>query len=144
MKIVTVIDTEDIGETNYKRIMNGDYAVNDEEIYQQRGALVRAVRKNIPLDKFLDDAYEDFCELESGESYIIINGVEHSTDVGYAMEGIGLFIDFIKECLLDEVTKSYCDTCERSSTCANRSDDTRWCSHYVNSHYIRRPTDAEI
>ena len=127
MKIVTVIDTEDIGETNYKRIMNGNYAVNDEEVYQQRGALVRAVRKNIPLDKFLDDAYEDFCELKSGESYIIINGVEHSTDVGYAMEGIGLFMDF-----LEAPKKSYCDTCERSSTCANRSDDTRWCSHYVN------------
>lgn len=53
---------------------------------------------NIPrktLEKILDEAYDNFCELESGESYIMIHGKRVCTDVGYALEGIGLFIDFV-------------------------------------------------
>lgn len=53
---------------------------------------------NVPrktLEKILDEAYDNFCELESGESYIMIHGKRVCTDVGYALEGIGLFIDFV-------------------------------------------------
>lgn len=104
-----------------------------EELYQMcRSCLGDAdciesvIANGIPLDKFLEKAYEEFCELEFGESYIIINGEKHWTDVGYAFDGIGLFMDF-----LEAPKKSYCDTCKRSTTCASRDDAFTWCSHYI-------------
>lgn len=54
-----------------------------------------AIVNGTPLEQMLDNAYEDFGKLKAGDSYIIINGKEHTTDVAYAMDGIELFIDFI-------------------------------------------------
>ena len=44
----------------------------------------------------LEDLYDEICKSPGGESWFEIDGIEYRTDVGYALEGIGYFIEIIK------------------------------------------------
>lgn len=45
------------------------------------------------IDKLLDD----FKNCDCGESYMVIDGHEYHTDVGYAFDGIYAFAEILKE-----------------------------------------------
>ena len=45
----------------------------------------------------LEKTYADFCSCEGGEGWLKIDGKEYSTDVGYALEGISIFMEVFKQ-----------------------------------------------
>ncbi len=49
----------------------------------------------------LEKTYIDFCECDGGEGWLKIDGKEYITDVGYAMDGIRIFMKVFKK-RLDE------------------------------------------
>lgn len=56
-----------------------------------------AVLDGILLTKLLDDTQKDILNSDMGESYLRIDGKEYYTDMGYALEGIEMFIEILKE-----------------------------------------------
>lgn len=51
--------------------------------------------KSVMLD-VIDDLVKEFAN-NGGNSYFVIDGQEYRTDTGYAMEGIELFAEKLKE-----------------------------------------------
>lgn len=75
--------------------------------------------------KLLEDTQKELIESSGGSSYFIVNGEKYYTDTTYALDGIGLFIDIIKNklsvpCSLCEQNEEICKKCgnrnERKST----------------------------
>lgn len=51
--------------------------------------------------KIIDKTIEDFYKCEGGESWLRIDGEEYTTDVGYALEGMGIFAKVLKKRLAE-------------------------------------------
>ena len=49
----------------------------------------------------LEKTYDDFCRCEGGEGWLKIDGKEYSTDAGYALEGMRIFMDVFKQRLAE-------------------------------------------
>lgn len=47
--------------------------------------------------KIIDKTIKDFHECEGGESWLYIDGEKYYTDVGYAFEGIEIFVEVLKK-----------------------------------------------
>lgn len=47
--------------------------------------------------KLIDKTIEDFHKCEGGESWLKIDGEEYHTDVGYAFEGMEIFVKVLKK-----------------------------------------------
>lgn len=52
---------------------------------------------NDTISKLLDETFDDFCECPGGEGWFYIDGEEHRTDAGYALEGMEIFIYVLKK-----------------------------------------------
>lgn len=50
----------------------------------------------------LEKTYADFCECESGEGWLKIDGKEYSTDAGYAIDGMRIFMEIFSIRLADK------------------------------------------
>lgn len=48
------------------------------------------------VTKLIDKTLKDFHECEGGEAWLKIDGEEYNTDVGYALEGMGIFAEVLK------------------------------------------------
>lgn len=68
---------------------------NNPQIF--KNATCVAVQNGISLDDFLDKAYDELDNCDCGSSYIVIDGKMYFTDMGYAFEGIKLFINYLKK-----------------------------------------------
>ena len=53
----------------------------------------------------LEKTYADFCNSEGGEGWLKIDGKEYSTDVGYAIEGLDIFMEVFKRRLAETEDK---------------------------------------
>lgn len=53
------------------------------------------------LERMLEKTYADFCECEGGEGWLKIDGKEYSTDVGYAIDGMRIFMEVLKQRLAE-------------------------------------------
>lgn len=53
------------------------------------------------LERMLEKTYADFCECESGEGWLKIDGKEYFTDVGYAIDGMRIFMEVLKQRLAE-------------------------------------------
>jgi len=49
----------------------------------------------------LEKTYADFCSCEGGEGWLKIDGKEYNTDVGYAIEGMSIFVEVLKQRLAE-------------------------------------------
>ena len=49
----------------------------------------------------LEKTYADFCSCEGGEGWLKIDGKEYSTDAGYALEGMSIFMEVFKQRLAE-------------------------------------------
>lgn len=49
----------------------------------------------------IDKLYDDFCNSEGGESSCTIDGNTYHSDMGYAFEGIEMFIEVFKKRLAE-------------------------------------------
>jgi hypothetical protein len=49
----------------------------------------------------LEKTYNDLCKCEGGEGWLKIDGKEYSTDVGYALEGMRIFMEVFKRRLAE-------------------------------------------
>lgn len=47
--------------------------------------------------KIINKTIEDFYKCEGGESWLKIDGEKYTTDVGYALEGMGIFAKVLKK-----------------------------------------------
>ena len=54
------------------------------------------MREENRVVELLEKTYADFCNSEGGEGWLRIDGKEYSTDVGYAIEGMGIFMEVFK------------------------------------------------
>jgi len=54
------------------------------------------MREENRVVELLEKTYADFCNCEGGEGWLRIDGKEYSTDVGYAIEGMGIFMEVFK------------------------------------------------
>lgn len=50
----------------------------------------------------LEKTYADFCECESGEGWLKIDGKEYSTDAGYVIDGMRIFMEVFSIRLADK------------------------------------------
>lgn len=64
----------------------------------------RDFRKEESDDKLalLEKTYADFCKCESGEGWLRIDGIDYYTDVGYALEGMKIFMEVFKQRLAEK------------------------------------------
>ena len=53
------------------------------------------------LIKLIDKTYEDFNNAPGGETWCKIDGKEYYSDMGYAFEGISMFVDVLKSRIED-------------------------------------------
>lgn len=51
--------------------------------------------------KIIDNTLKDFYECDGGESWLRIDGEEYTTDVGYALEGMEIFVEVLKKRLTE-------------------------------------------
>lgn len=51
--------------------------------------------------KFIDKCYEELSGMESGDSYIVVDGERIGIDTGYAFEGIQIFIEYLKKKMME-------------------------------------------
>ena len=54
----------------------------------------RQRRETMEIESFLREAYNELNEMPCGESWIEVDGEMKRTDVGYAFEGIKIFLDY--------------------------------------------------
>ena len=68
--------------------------------------IMQSIANGTPLNEYIaeyiDKAFDELNRCQCGSSYIIINGEEYRTDIGYAFEGIELFMNYIKGTLSKE------------------------------------------
>lgn len=100
-------------ETAYLYAKNFVYGVDVTEKWvtavQNVSALEKAYRKGYydalqrqaEIEKLLDKTFDDFCNCTGGEGWLKIDGKEYSTDVGYAIEGINIFMEVFKQRLAE-------------------------------------------
>lgn len=60
------------------------------------------IRDEKDILKLLEKTYADFIYSEGGEGWLRIDGKEYSTDVGYAIEGLDIFMEVFKRRLVEE------------------------------------------
>lgn len=53
------------------------------------------------LGVLLEKTYADLCNSEGGEGWMKIDDKEYSTDVAYALEGISIFMEVLKQRLAE-------------------------------------------
>ncbi len=51
--------------------------------------------------KIINKTVKDFYECEGGESWLYIDGEKYFTDVGYAFEGMEIFVEVLKKRLTE-------------------------------------------
>jgi hypothetical protein len=82
--------------------------IADEEDYKSfshpvwLAILMEVIQNGTPLNEHIDKVFDDFNKCKCGSSYIVIDGEEYRTDIGYAFEGIELFMNYIKGTLSKE------------------------------------------
>lgn len=79
---------------------------------QQSDDLIKSVRLDV-----IDDLVKEFAS-NGGNSYFVIDGQKYPTDTGYAMDGIELFVEKLKERASKEIEQKggkYAPTIESSA-----------------------------
>lgn len=62
----------------------------------------RKVLEQEPIfSRILEKTYADFCNCDGGEGWLKIDGKEYVTDVGYAIEGVEIFMEILKRRLAE-------------------------------------------
>lgn len=77
---------------------------NSFEAYVVGNVLTTAIQA-IKEQEELEKTYIDFCRCESGEGWLRIDGKKYFTDVGYALEGIKIFMKVFKQRLAESENK---------------------------------------
>lgn len=83
----------DIDENLYNRIISPEHLI----CFTDPMRCEQAIKDGILFNDFLDKAYDELDNCDYGNSYIIIDGETYRTDIGYAFEGIELFINYLKK-----------------------------------------------
>lgn len=55
--------------------------------------------------KIIDETIKDFHKCDGGESWLYIDGEKYYTDVGYAFEGMEIFVEVLKKRLVESEVK---------------------------------------
>lgn len=83
--------------------------INGDTVYAVRMSYIRQLPSANPqgskteaLLELLEKTYSDFCECEGGEGYLKIDGKEYNTDAGYAIEGMSIFVEVLKQRLAEK------------------------------------------
>jgi hypothetical protein len=70
-----------------------DYGERDHEAMMMA---IKALEQEPIFSRVLEKTYNDFCNCDGGEGWIKIDGKEYSTDAGYAIEGVEIFMKIFK------------------------------------------------
>ena len=117
---------------------SGDYS---EDQYRETVSEFKAKWLKNELMKLIDKTYEDFKNAPGGEGWCEIDGKEYQSDMGYALEGIDMFVDVLKSRIRKPGIMSECcpwyDMCiYKTATCRVRYPDNgcvlyRWFKELV-------------
>lgn len=62
---------------------------------------IKALKQEHIFSQILEKTYNDFCNCDGGEGWLKIDGKEYVTDVGYAIEGVEIFMEIFKRRLAE-------------------------------------------
>lgn len=62
---------------------------------------IKALEQEPIFSRILEKTYNDFCNCDGGEGWLKIDGKEYVTDVGYAIEGVEIFMEILKRRLAE-------------------------------------------
>ena len=66
---------------------------------------IKALEQEPKIAALLEKTYDDFCKCEGDEGWMKIDGKEYSTDAGYALEGMRIFMEVFKRRLAESENK---------------------------------------
>lgn len=66
---------------------------------------IKALEQEPIFSRILEKTYNDFCNCDGGEGWLKIDGKEYVTDVGYAIEGVEIFMEILKRRLAESEVK---------------------------------------
>ena len=66
------------------------------EVLEDFEVLIKALEQEPIFSRILEKTYNDFCNCEGGEGWLKIDDKEYSTDAGYALEGVNIFMEVFK------------------------------------------------
>ena len=109
----------------YKALQLGIDSMEVDEAYQLE--YESTTKNDLAL---LEKTYDDFCKCEGGEGWLKIDGKEYGTDVGYAIEGVDIFMEVFKRRLaeLPSVTPQEPQTFKWCTDC-KEYDQEKHCCH---------------
>lgn len=61
----------------------------------------RPLEQELIFSRILEKTYNDFCNCEGGEGWLKIDNKEYVTDVGYAIDGVEIFMEILKRRLAE-------------------------------------------
>ena len=72
--------------------------------------LVRDIAPSVTIESkivaLLEKTYDDFRKCKGGEGWLKIDGKEYSTDAGYAIDGMRIFVEVLKQRLAQSGAKT--------------------------------------
>jgi ArsR family metal-binding transcriptional regulator len=71
------------------------------EPLEQMINMLPSVNPESKIVALLEKTYADFCRCEGGEGWLKIDGKEYSTDAGYALEGMRIFMEVFRQRLAE-------------------------------------------
>lgn len=72
-----------------------------DALKQEREPILDKKSKKSDILKLLNKTFSDFINSEGGDSYLRIDGKEYYTDVGYAVEGLYIFMEVFERRLAE-------------------------------------------
>ena len=92
-------------------VSNGEVEITPDivRLCSDAGTLEYVKQKTVTEEEILallKKTYTDICECEGGEGCFEINGKEYYTDVGYAIDGMLIFMEVFKQRLAEREEKA--------------------------------------
>jgi len=72
-----------------------------QEWLETLDSAIKALEQEPIFSRILEKTYNDFCNCEGGEGWLKIDDKEYSTDAGYAIEGVEIFMEVFKRRLAE-------------------------------------------
>ena len=105
MKDKLYSESEIMTKLLYTKPYFGEDSTKERYRYMQWLADTNAIKELKPARaikiELIDKTLKDFLESEGGESWLRIDGKEYNTDVGYALEGMEIFVEVLKKRLTE-------------------------------------------
>lgn len=88
-------------EQAIEEIKNYNYNYPSGLSKECRSYIIKALEQEPIFSRILEKTYNDFCNCDGGEGWLKIDGKEYVTDVGYAIDGVEIFMEILKRRLAE-------------------------------------------